>query len=430
MELINNLPVLGNLLFISNGCGGGHIQTVNSLEEQVRNDRSDLISKTIEVYKNSFGSYIGDKVIKTWSRQQKEGDVAALNNYLNYHWVERYVLSIITFVGFVVALLKNDIDVVVNVQPFALGALLSAIHVVNFIRRFFCCNKREPIKVLMVLTELPNAETKNFFPSIKNLRPSDQKLFTLYTTNPLLEPNQTEEEFWKTHCGLSMENICYDQLPVRQAFFKQKNQLPPNSLSVKVDSEKNQELTIECCKDPTVIKTEESLTFNLTNNDRLLSIHLGGQACIPAATEYLLTRIKNQTPPLLEGKEYIFILCGENNGDDSLFSKITKIVKENEIPDWVHIVPLTHQTDEEIAPILARSDAAIIKSGGLTSMEVFTVPPKKIFIHSMCGKEISDQEEMIIHGMPVWEGGNARYLIAKQQASVVTSETIGENIYE
>jgi hypothetical protein len=427
MELINNLPPQGNVLFISNGCGGGHIQTISSLEAQLAATHTELRSTTIDVYKNSFGNCIGNCVIDRWSREQKEGDVKALNSYLKYGWVERYVLSIFTFFGFVVALLKNNTDVVVNVQPFGLGALLSAIRVVNCVRRFFCCQTREPIRISMILTELPNAETKNFFPGIKGLSSGDLKYFTLYTTHPLLEPGQTEEDFWKTHCGLPMENVKYDRLPVRQAFFDQIDKPRPTSLTVKVDSDENRQLIVECCGEANLSHQQDSFTFELEPEDRLLSIHLGGQACISAANGYLLSRIQDQTPRI--GKEYIFILCGDNNSENSLFAQVIDNVKKNPLPDGLHIVPLTRQTDVEIAPLLARSDAAIIKSGGLTSMEVFTVPPEHIFIHSMCPKEIVDNEEMIEQGMPVWEGGNARYLMETKQARVVTTETIGNNIY-
>src|SRR5262249_15319177 len=96
-KLVESLPAQGNVLFMSNGCGGGHIQAVNSLQAQVTEKRPGLNCTTIDAYKSSFGNYIGDRVVSRWTRQQKEGNIAGLNNYLNYRWVERYFLSIITF---------------------------------------------------------------------------------------------------------------------------------------------------------------------------------------------------------------------------------------------------------------------------------------------------------------------------------------------
>jgi hypothetical protein len=381
MNLINNLTGSGSVLFVSNGCGGGHIQAVNSLEKQLSNCRPELRSKVIDVYKNSFGETVGNLVIDRWSRQQKEGDVAGLNNYLKYRWVERYLLSIFVFLGFLAALLKNDIDVVVNVQPFGVEALLSAVRVVNCIRRIFGFKKRTQIKIHMVLTELPNAQTTNFFPGIRALSPSNRKYFTLYSTQPLLKENQTEEEFWQKHCGLSMKEVVYDAFPVRQGFFDQQKLSRPQSLQVQEKSEENRRKILRLCPD-SAREEEDGLKFDLHPEDTVLSIHLGGQACVSAAKQYVLFRIKDKE--LRPNKEYVFILCGDNTGEESLFSQIVEMANSEGIPDNLRIVPLTRQTDREIASILARSDKAIIKSGGLTSMEVFVVPPKKT--SSMEGK--------------------------------------------
>ncbi len=425
-NLVESLPVQGNVLFVSNGCGGGHIQAVNSLQAQVLEKRPGLNCITIDAYKSSFGGYIGDRVISTWARQQKEGNVAGLNNYLNYRWVERYVLSVITFFSLVGVLLRNDIDVVIDAQPYGLGALLSAVHVVNFIRRVFC-QKKTPIDVKMVLTELPNAATSNFFPTIKTLWSCDHHRFSLYTAPPLLErADQTEEEFWKTHCGLPMDKVHYDQFPLRRAFFEQSADRP-TSLRVREDlpvlkiEERNGSIVVQ------PKPAQGTRTFPIRADDRVLSIHLGGHACIQATMEYVASRIRSSTLRL--NKEYVFVLCGENSGKDSLFSRIHQMISETVIPNGLEIVPLTRQTDEEIAPILARSDVAIIKSGGLTSMEVTQVPPRKILIHSLCPRGVTNEEAMIQQGMPVWEGGNARYLMARNQARVVTAETIGDEIF-
>ena len=73
MNLINNLTGSGSVLFVSNGCGGGHIQAVNSLEKQLSNCRPELRSKVIDVYKNSFGETVGNLVIIGGAVNKKKG---------------------------------------------------------------------------------------------------------------------------------------------------------------------------------------------------------------------------------------------------------------------------------------------------------------------------------------------------------------------
>jgi len=423
MELIKNLPPKSNVLFVSNGCGGGHIQAVNSLESQLVALHPQVKSTTIDIYKNSFCQCIGNRVIERWNRHQKEGDIAALNAYLKCRWVERYILSICVFFSFVVTLLKNNVDIVINVQPFGQGAMLSAIHVVNFIRKYFCCQRREPIKIHMVLTELPTSDTKNYFQTIKALWSCHLSRFTLHTTQPLLEPGQTEENFWKSQCGLPMKNVKYDALPIRQPFFDQRDKPCPHSLRILVNSPETRQVISDCSKANPYANERDYLVFDLDPHDRLLSIHLGGQACVSAVKDYLLSRIQDQTPRT--SKEYVFIMCGADTSETSLFAQVVDIAKKTPIPDKLHIVPLPYQRDCEIAPILARSDAAIIKSGGLTSMEVFTVSPRRILIHAM-SSNATQEEEIIQRGMPIWEGGNAKYLQAKKGARIITPATLGD----
>lgn len=435
MDFIQSLPEKGNLLLISNGCGSGHIQAASSLITQLTVDRPALHPTTIDVYKHSFGNWIGQHVIDTWSRQQKEGDIKALNHYLNYQWVERWILSIITFFAFLVALLKYDVDAVVDVQPFALGALLSAVHVVNFVRKIFGQSHRQPIKVSMLLTELPNPDAVNFFSNIKALSSSDRDLFRLVTTKPLLKEGETEEEFWKTHCHLSLAKgqVVYDDLPLRPAFSKQKTLPRPDALSVLFSSNEEKEKMMKVFGEEKIQEEEGKLIFPLEETDRVFSILLGGQACIPSAKAYLLKKlemIRNETSS--NAKELLFVLCGKYEGEESLFSQICHLVEEERkkgtFPERARVIPLSFQTDQEIAPLLARSDQAIIKSGGLTAMEAYEVPPQEILIHAMSSQEELSEDELIRVGMPIWEGGNARYLQNTRGARVVTPKTIG-NLY-
>jgi hypothetical protein len=82
------------------------------------------------------------------------------------------------------------------------------------------------------------------------------------------------------------------------------------------------------------------------------------------------------TPP---PKYFFFVFAGRpekfditlnHTIENTLLRAIGEKLKNTEIPENLNIVPFTFQSDTELAPLRARSDATLTRSGGLTSMEL------------------------------------------------------------
>lgn len=217
MNIISNFNKNDRCLIISNAAGAGHIQATESLKVQLAASDLGIQTRVIEVYKSVLGNTIGGLVTNEWNEKQKKEKIPELNACLNYQWVDEWLLSIFSFFAFLREILKNDIDVVITTQPVGTQALVRAARVANFINQTFR-NNYKTIDVYMVLTELPNKNTLNFLPSLKHLSNKDKSNFKLVTTHPLLGQGEQEADFWKTNAGLKMENVVYDQLPIRKKF--------------------------------------------------------------------------------------------------------------------------------------------------------------------------------------------------------------------
>ena len=72
-------------------------------------------------------------------------------------------------------------------------------------------------------------------------------------------------------------------------------------------------------------------------------------------------------------------------------------------------------------------NATFTKSGGLTSMEIIAACKGSVWIHQCSAPKYLPKAfryfKTIRGGMPPWENGNAKYLIAKKGASFVTPAT-------
>lgn len=432
-----------NCLIITNGSGSGHIQATASIHADLNLQYKELNIFPVDVLKTSYGNTIGNWAIQSWNSKQTKEDVAGLNNYLHYQWVDEYILSVIVFIAFVFKLVLSKIDVVVNTQPIGNKAIIRAVRFTNWLNRIFKKDKTI-IKIAMILTELPTDKTLNFFPPIKKLSRSDRAVFKLIVaTKPILEKDQTEEAFWQKHCNLSLAKgqVQYDLPPLRPAFRFLKPDQEINQLSLRYESEEELTLMQESCNQLKPVNGKKSVTLNLKKNDKVMTLMLGGQACFEATQLYVEKMIELAKPHSNEANEnegltrYLFVFCGKHTpGQDTLFKKICEIVKREKskgnLPENFKVVPVTHQTDEEIAPMMAVSTLTLTKAGGLTALEVNALVKGKIFIHASDKDAPNNpsEEDLMETGMPIWEAGNAEYLKIRKGASIVTPISFGMNV--
>lgn len=434
MNFINGFAETGNTLLLTLASGTGHIQTAKRVEHDLRQVRPNQNLQTKEIGELLYGKYLSTMGNENFNSLLKNEDIDGINSRLKLQHLHDTLLLPYQFIKFVHLLATNDITHVVDTQSIGLKALTSAARVVNFFRGIFTPHI-PPVRVSLVMTELPNKDTHNFFPFIKSLNEEDRKIFQLITTKPLLEVGETDEEFWKKHCDLSHAKgeVVYDSLPIRPTFEKlTKESTKPEQLKVRVGTPKEMKQIGECLGEE--VQTDETTStkkavFPVQNGDKITYLMLGGQACIEATKGYVKTKIKMAKETASDDRHYLFVFCGKNESEDSLFNQIHALVdkekKEAAFPKHLKIVPLSFQTDEEVAPILARSDETITKSGGLTSMELDALARGKIFIHSSYTIDpVASEETLCDRGMSCWEAGNARYLKHFHNAKIVTPLTI------
>lgn len=434
MNFINGFAETGNTLLLTLASGTGHIQTAKRMEHDLRKIRPNQNVQTKEVGELLYGKYLSTIGNENFNGLLKNEDINGINRCLKLQHLHDTLLLPYQFLKFIHVLAANDITHVIDTQSIGLKALTNAARVVNFFRQIFTPHI-PPVKVSLVMTELPNKDTHNFFPFIKSLSDEDRKIFQLVTTKPLLEAGETDEAFWKKHCDLSHAKgeVVYDALPIRPTFEKlAKESVKTEQLKVRVGTPKEMKQIGECLGEE--VQTDESnsskkAVFPVQMSDKVTYLMLGGQACIEATKEYVKTKIKMAKETASTDRHYLFVFCGKNESDDSLFNQIHSLVEKEKqepaFPKHMKIVPLSFQTDEEVAPILARSDETITKSGGLTSMELDALARGKIFIHSSYVSDPTASEETLCErGMSCWEAGNARYLKHFHNAKIVTPSTI------
>lgn len=434
MSFIGDLPKSGNVLIISNNCGGGHEQACNYVERKMDQECPMLNSHRIEFLEFTFGSIIASRVSENWSKTQKKEDVLSLNQYLDIQWMDTVFLSAWVFIKYFFYFLGHSIDVVIDTQPVSLQAIIRAARVASFVRSFFGSSK-PPIQVKLIMTELPNAKTKNFFYPVSWLTDNDKKNFELITSRPLVKNGQTEAEFWKEHCNLSLEHVVYSELPIRPAFHEYADREDETSeLSALFSTEEEREMMAECYGEGfgELPSDNGRVVFPLQPNDQVCSIMLGSQACTEATKQYVKKSIfLAKERGGASQNQYLFVLCGRHKDKQSLFQQVHDLVRlergRRDYPEHLKIVPLTFQTDAEIAPLLRRSNLSVTKSGGLTAMEQLAVARGQILLHATPPKDLDPCEmtddDIAKTGMPLWEWGNAEVLEVRKGALPVTPES-------
>ncbi len=433
MQFINNVADVGTTYVFTLAAGTGHLQAATRVQQDLRRlypDQKIIEQETMELIWGKFISQIGNAHFN--SRLAAE-DISSVNQAVFGQHVQDTVLLPWQFIRIFCALLCNDITHVVSTQSIGLKALMLAARAVNCVRHLFHI-QLPPVKVSLVMTELPNTDTVNFLPFIRRLDAEDRKIFQLITTKPLVGEGQTEEEFWRDQCHLSLADheVVYDALPIRPAFetMAAKND-PVEQLSVRIGSDSEKEQIRKCMHNAhQLVEAGNQLHVPVKQEDEVTFLMLGGQACVEATKEYvrkLIQLAKNKEAP---SDHYLFVCCGRNQNNESLFNQIYHLVQEakakGEIPPHLNIVPLSFQTDAEIAPMIARSTRSITKSGGLISMELHALAKNKIFLHSSYHGDSTQatEEELRQKGMSTWEGGNARFLSHFHGAHIVTPQTL------
>jgi len=430
-----NFNKIKNLLIITSSGGSGHLNAAAAIEANAKQSHNLKIKK-VDLLRDLLVGNFGNLLAKRWDQALKTGALGEQIFLGQITWLADILFAMPIFLKTLILLWKYEIDHIVDTQALGTMAIVRAAYMINITNAFF--RKNQPkITVSKIMTDLPTDKALHFFHSIKKLAKKRQ-IFELVTTKPLLKDGESEEDFWKTHCNLTMKQIRYANFPLRPAFIRFENSPlmeKPVCLELKFNSEEEFHLIKVCSgKDQLEYSTKNCgkkvIQKNIQENDHVFSLMLGSQAVVESTLQYVENKIQwVRQSGQKDCCYHLFVFCSQHiPGQNTLFKKVCNLVVQTEdFPKNLHVVPLAFQDDTELAPILFRSDHIIIRTGGMTVMEVLKVFNGKIFIHSEAKdhtKECTQNE--LLNGIALWEAGNAEYLIKMKNATVVTPWSISK----
>lgn len=414
-----------SILILTLTGGGGHIQAAKAKYYETKASRPDALILEQDVLFDWVSKYLGVIVKHLWGSAQAKGNVFFLVWLSSGLRLADIIFWIPLFLSALKTCIKHDLDRIIDTQPLGTSAIIKAIRLIKWW-------KGKEIAYEKVITDLPTKEVKHFFSGIKHLSPKDRPFLKVLTTKPILEKGETESLFWETNCNLSIDSILYQSLPLRPAFSQYTNKKSLLSIDISFPSPSDLHLTHKIISQSflTVGRFKDHLSIPIAPEDKVSLIMLGANPNPNAILSYVNHFIRILKEPLEPTrKDLLFIFCSSQVFiKPSLREELLRLVQTTKnYPKNLSIIPISHQNDQIIAPLLHRSNATLTKSGGLTSMELLTVSNGKIWIHqeppAYTLPKIFLKTKPFHEGMPPWERGNARYLEIKKGAKLITPTT-------
>ncbi len=400
-------------LIITSSGGGGHLQAAKAKAHELKEQDPSLEIIQRDILLDWLGKRLGGFLAGCWNFAQKRGDVAFQKVMIrNMHLVGLFTWMPTFFCAFFLIYFQ-DIDLVIDTQPNGTSAILTAFVLAEKL-------KNRARRYEKVLVDLPTDKAGHYFQPIKKMKAAKRKSIYLITTKPLLSDGQTEQDFWDEHTGLPIENILYSEFPLRPKF-KDIDPLPKHkscTIAPRISSDSEWQL-IQSVLDKGHLDYDYCkpyLDITIPPNAYVSTLMLGSQPAKKATLSYVQSfmELKKENAPIRD--DLLFVFCRSHRTKKSLLNLVcNQILQADCFSNSLTIIPLTFQDDSVIAPLFARSDATLTRSGGITSMELLSIMGGRIWIHSESKK--SDQ---LLHGIPFWEKGNAKYLEAHKGAHIVT----------
>ncbi|MDN3507377.1 MAG: hypothetical protein P0S94_00485 [Simkaniaceae bacterium] len=408
------------LLLTSTG-GSGHLKAGEAKKAQLRREDPDRDIQVKEVNTDLFGCIVGPFLISLWNRAQKQGHTHLLEIYSQLERGHELVSFIPVFCRLFARLQRKNYSRIIDVQPNYTLAIVKAIRFYNFLYRKNLYLERHFI-------ELPTEKATDYFRPIRRLRKRDRKLVELNVSlPPFVREGQSDKEFWHKHAKLPLEQIKRHPPLLRPAFENCKiNVDEPLDLIISVPNPIERLHIMQTIGRGFVPFKEkgEGIGITLSPEEKVATMMLGSQPARKATLQYINHFI--ELAFLSKEPITLFVFCAnQNNEDMPLIEKICKQVMKNpDHPANLTIIPMPYQSDEIVAPLYARSDVTITRSGGTTSTELIALARGKIWIHSERPLKKDPEVPLFkIWGMPRWEEGNANYLKAKRGAELICTET-------
>ncbi len=419
--MAKKLPYNKCLLITCSG-GGGHLQAAAAKAHELHAHQSHIVVIQRDLLLDWVGKHPGSLFAGFWNLAQKKGKVSIQKMLVWWQSKFDFLFRVPVFIRLFLLILRENIDYIIDTQPLCTSAIVKALRLAQK------CQNRT-IRYEKIPVDLPTDRATHYFLPIKNLNDKERKIVHLFTTKPLLETHETDEIFWASHTNLPAENIIYGDFPLRPTFKTIDEPLPKHeklTIAARIPSIE----TWDCIKDVLSEGKIECdycppyLDITIPAHAHLTLLMLGSRPAEKATIKYVKQYIQHKKNHPSELDHILFVFCRKHaNTSKSLLGQVCQsILTSSDYPENLTIVPLTFQDDSIIAPLFARADASITRSGGITSMELLSLMDGQIMIHSETKANDSTSLELLLKGIPAWEKGNARYLQAMKNAQIVTPD--------
>lgn len=423
MSNLDSAPDIKNVLIVTSSGGGGLLQAANAKEQEILAQFPYAVVVQRDVMKHWMWKGLGSFFASLWNRAQLRGDVfiqTLLGKYgapvIEYFfWPHIFFCSLVT-------IYKRDIDRVIDTQVMGTSALIKALRIFNW-------THKKQIILEKILVDLPTPKATHFFKAIKSLSEADKRYFKLITIAPLLQKGQSAEEFWKLNCNLTNSELKYEDFYVRQAFRAYRNTQPKHRETTLTLKYKNKEelSLIERSVSKGALRPkigDHQIEYRVAESDRVITILLGSQPSREGTLGYVRRFI--ELAKEIAVPTHLFVFCADHKpGTTSLMKAVSDtVLKTMDFPRHLTVIPMSFQSDNEIAPLFHRSDITCTRSGGQTAMEIMSVGTGDPWVHSEAklGRSPLTEEELLA-GIPVWESANAVYMQRMVGAKLVTPDS-------
>ena len=413
------------VLIITASGGGGHIQAARAKTHQLKTRFKNPTIFTRDLVLDWIGKRVGRGMADLWNYAQRSGNVYLQKSIYYSQPLCDYLLGPKFFFKTLYFILRYDVDYLIDTQPVALGSMLKAAHLASWI-------KNKHIYLEKMIIELPTPKAIMYFNSIKRLNKKYLQHLHIKTSLPLLDKDQSEEEFWRHFCDVSENMVDTSSTPIRPMFQKdyskiQKEDFP---VSFQLHDDEEHELVARSLslsnEEYTVRK--DTLSLTLQPGDHVTTLMLGSFPSTEGVKSYVRQYVEILQEKQTPAPHYLFVFCSHKDSSNPLLHILHSLIDElMPFNNKICVLPFYFQDDEVIAPLLARSQITITRSGAITTHELLSVSQGRAFVHSEL-KSPPFTQERLKTAMPLWEEGNAEYLQKKIGARLIHPSTFKDEL--
>lgn len=406
------------------------IETVNLMESPCTN----LLGKA--------GVAMGNLMTEKWNRAQRAGNMDKLRNLVSQQWLMQPLFGR-QCTSYFKRIFKGNAfphagppTTTISTQPLLLQSIGEAL---GSIRRQSADDSAMFVNVHM--TDLPTPVAVHFFDPIRRIAQNKHLVadrIILHT----VEPAEGGVKWLADQTGLHDWQIKVEKfMPVTDDFTRGNGLPRPHTrtpLRLKAQ-----------LPDEAAFLGGEYGVSTIGEDDTVLLIMLGSQPTASAMQKYQeQAKLLEAQAEKGQGLYWVFLACGSPTTSDykDLFNELVVDAtqfnaQQKQLGRKMRIMPFTGQP---AATILGRADISVTRSGGMTCGELLALASRgdnrRVLLHVEIPPETPEtppedkqgrlawEGAVLEGGMVPWEAGNARFLMRKLGAEVVTADILLETL--